>query len=113
MATLKKFSPVTPLSVYWTELGVSLATGKKRLTRDPDFPRNELVQVGVNRLGITLRGKSIYQQVLAERAMHAMRSHAVPSNLGDPRRAAAKSAEVRRRNAEARRAARTNIADPR
>lgn len=92
----KKFSPVTPLGRFWQELAISAANGKARVTADPDFPRDEVVQIAINRRGITERGKERYLQVLAERAKEP---RPVPQNLSDPRGAAAKSAAVRREKA--------------
>ena len=37
----KQFSPVTPLSTFWIELGISRSTGKKIEKHDPDFPLDE------------------------------------------------------------------------
>jgi hypothetical protein len=103
--TTKRFSPVTPLTKFFAEIGISAATGKKRVKCDPDFPVDELVQIGgfadQPRFGITLRGKLRYQIKLAERAKQP---RAVPTNLRDPKGAAARSIEVRRAKAAARRA---------
>ena len=105
----KQFSPVTPLPTFWIELGISRATGKKIEKNDPDFPLDELVQVGgfgaQPRLGITERGKQRYQQVLAERAARVIaQPRPISPNLAHPRAAAAKSVEVRRAKSAARRA---------
>jgi hypothetical protein len=94
----RKFSPVTPLSKFWTEISVSKGTGNKIKESDPDFPRDELVQVGANRLGITDRGKARYQRVLMQRAKQP---RPISKNL-DSKAAAARSVEVRKAAARAR-----------
>jgi hypothetical protein len=103
--TTRRFSPVTPLRTFFFEIGVSTATGKKLVKSDPDFPRDELVQVAgfgaQPRIGITQRGKDRYQQTLADRAKQP---RVVSPNLRDPRAAAARSVEVRRGKAAPRRA---------
>ncbi|HSS71062.1 MAG TPA: hypothetical protein VLQ46_10485 [Casimicrobiaceae bacterium] len=96
----RKFSPITSLTKFYAELDVSSATGKKIEKSDPDFPRDEIVQVGANRRAITERGKEKYLAVLALRAKEP---RAISPNLSDPRGAAAKSVAVRRAKASARR----------
>ena len=98
----RKFSPVKPLRARAAEFGVSFATFKSRIANDPEFPTDEIVQIGgfgdQPRLGLTDRGAAKYQKILAERAR---RPHRAPENLGDPRGAAAKSVLVRRAKAQA------------
>jgi hypothetical protein len=102
MAKRSKLVPVIPLPQYWKLLAVSLSQGKKFLN-DPEFPRDGLVKIGANRLGIREDSAADFQLVLQRRA-HEPRSVSV--NLSNPKAAAAKSVEVRRAKAKARRVAR-------
>jgi hypothetical protein len=93
-------SRVIPLRELATMYAVSRATLAKWRATDPAFP--ELIQVGTNRYGVRESDAITYQTALAARA--AKRAREVPANLRDPHAAAARSVEVRRAKAAARRA---------
>ena len=108
----KRFSPVKPLRDRARENGVSISTFKKWL-REDWFPRDELVQVGGFgdhvRFGLTDRGQERVQQVLAERAARVIaQPRRISPNLANPKAAAARSVQVRRAKAGARRAERAS-----
>jgi len=105
-----KFSAIKPLRDRARENGVSISTFKKWM-RESWFPQSELRQVGgfcgQPRLGLTDRGQELIQTVLAARAEQALaQPRAIPTNLANPKTAAAKSIAVRRAKSAAKAAAR-------
>jgi hypothetical protein len=104
----KRFSPVKSIRTRAEQFEVCVTTFKSWM-KDPEFPTDELLQIGgfadQPRLGLTDRGAERWQQVLLERAKQPRR---VSPNLANPKAAAARSVEIRRAKAAARRVEQAN-----
>jgi len=86
-----------PEAIFWRDhLGVSPAQG--RIMRDTDAAYPHAMQTGVNRRSIGDVDGAEYQEALRMRALAERRKPKTP----DPKKAAAKSAEVRTAKAKAR-----------
>jgi hypothetical protein len=86
------------LTAFWPEwMGVSAATGKKIVRRDPDFPKDELVLVGLNSYAIPEDAAARYQDICRRRAQ---KPRPIPVGLRNPRAGAAASVAARRAKAK-------------